>query len=114
MRRCVVIGAAVEVPRGLYEITTDVATADIAIVDGVWFSRLRPLDGMADDESLLAYLRERGILEVSDLGRLDLDDLAAHVGRQPLHRFIRELSRSGRHPDANRLQEFIIRRGIFV
>jgi hypothetical protein len=112
-RRCVIVGKSVDVPDA-YEITTNIAEADIAIVDGVWFSRLRPLD--TDDEAIAGFLRERGILESEDLKRLDLDELATSpgVGRQALHRFVRDLSRSGGYPDANRLQEFIIRRGIFV
>ena len=123
-RKCVVIGAdearaAADIPRELYDVTTDraaIPTADVLVIDDVWFSRLRPLDGLADDEAILRHLRERGILETADLGRLNLDELAAAPGvtRQPLHRFIRELSRSGRYPDTNRLQDFIIRRGIFV
>jgi hypothetical protein len=113
-RRCAIVGRPVEVSSDLYEITTDVAAADIVIVEGVWFSRLRPLD--ADDDAIAAYLRERGILEPHDLDRLNLDELAMApgVGRQALHRFIRDLSRSGRYPETNRLQDFIIRRGIFV
>ncbi|HEX6082903.1 MAG TPA: hypothetical protein VF266_00155 [Thermoanaerobaculia bacterium] len=111
--------AVAAIPRELYDVTTDraaLATADVLVIDDVWFSRLRPLDGLADDEAILRHLRERGILETSDLPRLDLDALATAPGvtRQPLHRFIRELSRSGRYPDTNRLQEFIVRRGIFV
>lgn len=123
-RTCVVVAAdpeatAAAIPRELYDVTTDraaIPTADVLVIDGVWFSRLRPLEGMSDDEAILHHLRERGILESSDLGRLNLDELAAAPGvtRQPLHRFIRDLSRSGRYPDTNRLQEFIIRRGIFV
>lgn len=123
-RKCVVIAADEEravaaIPRELYDVTTDraaLATAAVLVIDDVWFSRLRPLDGMADDEAILRHLRERGILETADLPRLNLDELAAAPGvtRQPLHRFIRELSRSGRYPDTNRLQEFIIRRGIFI
>lgn len=115
-RRCVVIGDGAEVPPDLYEVTSDIPAADLVIVDGVWFSRLRPLGGIVDDESILRHLRERGILDFSDLDRLDLDALAGApgVGRHALHRFVRELSRSGRYPDSNRLQEFIIRRGIFV
>jgi hypothetical protein len=120
MRSCVVIGAGAEnVPRQFYDVSTDPARiidADVVIIDGVWFTRLRPLDGMADDEAIVRHLRERGILEVADLGRLNLDELAAApgVGRQALQRFVRALSRSGQHPDTERLQEFIIRRGIFV
>lgn len=127
MRTCVVLAAdeeraaavAATIPRDLYHVTTDrtaVAGADIVVIDEVWFSRLRPLGGIADDEAILRHLRERGILEISDLDRLSLDDLAAApgVGRQALHRFVRELSRSGRYPEPDRLQEFIIRRGIFV
>lgn len=120
MRTCVVLGAEVaNIPRELYTVTNDraaIPTADLVIVDGVWFTRLRPLGGLSDDEAILQFLLERGILETSDLGRLNLDELAAAPGitRQPLHRFIRELSRGGRYPDTNRLQEFIIRRGIFI
>ena len=113
-RRCVILGTPVEIPRDRYEVTTDIAAADIVIADGVWFSRLRPLD--VDDDAIAAFLRERGILESKDLDRLNLDELAAApgVGRPALHRFVRDLSRSGRYPDDNRLQDFIIRRGIFV
>ncbi len=112
-RRCVIVGKGVDLP-GTYEVTTDVQSADIAIVDGVWFAKLHPLD--TDDEAIATFLRNRGILEEKDLNRLDLDELAhaPDVTRQALHRFVRDLSRSGRCPDANRLQEFIIRRGIFV
>jgi hypothetical protein len=131
MKTCVVIAAdeeraaaaAAAVPREFYDVTTDraaVATADLLIVDGVWFSRLRPLSGIVDagavDEAILRHLRERAILEVTDLSRLDLDALAAAPGvtRQPLQRFVRELAHSGRFPEPGRLQEFIVRRGIFV
>jgi hypothetical protein len=131
MKTCVVIAAddergaaaAAGVPRDFYEVTTDraaVATADLLVIDGVWFSRLRPLSGIIEagaiDEAILRHLRERAILEAADLLRLDLDALAAAPGvtRQPLHRFVRELARSGRFPDPDRLQEFIVRRGIFV
>jgi hypothetical protein len=112
-RRCVIVGPSVELPDA-YEVTQDVATADLAIIDGVWFAKLRPLD--TDDEAIASFLRDRGILEEKDLTRLDLDELAHAPGvtRQALQRFVRDLSHSGRYPDANRLQEFIIRRGIFV
>lgn len=129
MRTCVVVAAdeeraaamAAAIPRELYSVTTDraaIATADVLVIDDVWFTRLRPLAGIIDaaavDDAILRHLRERGILEAADLGRLNLDELAAEVARQPLQRFVRELSRSGRYPDAERLQQFIIRRGIFV
>jgi hypothetical protein len=124
MRTCVVLGADAErvaatIPRDLYSVTTDraaVPTADVLVIDDVWFSRLRPLDGMADDEAILRYLRQRGILDFTDLERLNLEELATAPGvaRQPLQRFVRALSRSGRHPAPDRLQEFVIRRGIFT
>jgi len=119
MRRCVVIGEPVDVPREVYDVSTDRGTlpdADLVIVDGVWFARLRPLDGMAGDEAIERHLRDRGILEIADLPRLDLDELALapDVTRHALHRFVRELARSGRHPSPDRLQDFIVRRGIFV
>ena len=119
MRRCVVIGEATAVPRDLYEVTTDrnaIATADLVIVDGVWFARLRPLGGLTEDPALVRYLLEHGILETGDLQRLDLDHLALAPGitRQALHPFVRELARSGRFPQPDRLQDFVIRRGIFL
>ena len=129
MRTCVVVAAdeqqaaatAASIPRELYSVTTDraaIPTADVLVIDDVWFTPLRPLAGIVDpaavDDTILRHLRERGILEASDLGRLNLDQLAADAGRQALQRFVRELSRSGRYPDPERLQQFIIRRGIFV
>ena len=131
MKTCVVIAADEEraaiaakgVPREFYAVTTDraaIVTADLLIIDGVWFTRLRPLSGIVEagavDEAILRHLRERAILEAADLSRLDLDALAAAAGvtRQSLHRFVRELAHSGRFPEPDRLQEFIVRRGIFV
>lgn len=97
-----------------------IASADLIIMDingeAVWLTRLRPLAAIANDldDTVAQYLRTHGILETGDLPRLNLDELAAAVTPRALQRFVRDLSRSGRYPDATRLQEFIVRRGIFV
>jgi hypothetical protein len=72
------------------------------------------IDSAAIDAHVRAHLEQRGILGESDLPRLDLDDLAAVVGRPALHRFVRELARSGRYPHEQKLQDFLIKRGIFI
>ncbi|HEX6095514.1 MAG TPA: hypothetical protein VF432_04240 [Thermoanaerobaculia bacterium] len=72
------------------------------------------LDAAAIDAHVRAHLERRGILAESDLPRLDLDDLAAGVGRPSLHRFVRELARSGRYPHEQKLQDFLVKRGIFI
>jgi len=72
------------------------------------------IDSAAIDAHVRAHLERRGILGESDLPRLDLDDLAADVGRPALHRFVRELARSGRYPHEQKLQDFLIKRGIFI
>ena len=77
-----------------------------------------PLEGVIDSAAMDAHvhrhLERRGILAESDLPRLDLDDLAADVPRPTLHRFVRELARSGRYPNQQKLQDFLIKRGIFI
>ena len=77
-----------------------------------------PLAGVVDsaaiDARVSAYLERRGILAQNDLPRLDLDDLAAEVGRPALHRFVRALARSGRYPHEQKLQDFLVKRGIFI
>jgi hypothetical protein len=72
------------------------------------------IDSAAIDAHVRAHLERRGILGESDLPRLDLDDLATDVGRPALHRFVRELARSGRYPHEQKLQDFLIKRGIFI
>ena len=72
------------------------------------------IDSAAIDAHVRSHLERHGILGESDLPRLDLDDLAAAVGRPALQRFMRELARSGRYPHEQKLQEFLVRRGIFV
>jgi hypothetical protein len=72
------------------------------------------IDSAAIDAHVRAHLERRGILAESDLPRLDLDDLAADVARPALHRFVRELARSGRYPHEQKLQDFLIKRGIFI
>lgn len=72
------------------------------------------IDSSAMDAHVRAHLERRGILAESDLPRLDLDELASAVGRPALHRFVRELARSGRYPHAEQLQDFLVRRGIFI
>lgn len=72
------------------------------------------IDSAAIDAHVRTHLERRGILAESDLPRLDLDDLAADVTRPALHRFVRELARSGRYPHEQKLQDFLIKRGIFI
>lgn len=77
-----------------------------------------PLAGVVDsaamDAGVRTHLERQGILGEGDLGRLDFDALAAEVGRPALHRFVRELARSGRYPHEQKLQDFLVRRGIFI
>lgn len=72
------------------------------------------IDAAAIDAHVRAHLERRGILAESDLPRLDLDDLAADVARPALHRFVRELAHSGRYPHEQKLQDFLVKRGIFI
>ncbi|HEY0371041.1 MAG TPA: hypothetical protein VGD79_03525 [Thermoanaerobaculia bacterium] len=72
------------------------------------------IDSAAIDAHVRTHLERRGILAEADLKHLDLDDLAASVARPALHRFVRELARSGRYPNEQKLQEFLVRRGIFI
>ena len=72
------------------------------------------IDAAAIDAHVRTHLERRGILAESDLPHLDLDDMAASVGRPSLHRFVRELARSGRYPNQQKLQDFLVRRGIFI
>ena len=72
------------------------------------------IDSAAIDAHVRAHLERRGILGESDLQHLDLDALAADVGRPALHRFVRELARSGRYPHEEKLQDFLVKRGIFI
>ena len=89
-----------------------------SMIDGAGRPFAPPLAGVIDsaaiDAHVRAHLERRGILAESDLPRLDLDDLAADVGRPALHRFVRELARSGRYPHEQKLQDFLIKRGIFI
>jgi hypothetical protein len=79
-----------------------------------------PLEGVVAPEAMHQpvsdYLATNGIHAEQDLARLDLNALAAAPGvtRESLTRFVRALARSGRYPDADALQEFLVRRGIFV
>ncbi|HWL73172.1 MAG TPA: hypothetical protein VNQ74_04825, partial [Burkholderiaceae bacterium] len=79
-----------------------------------------PLNGVvapeAIDQPVSSYLSSNGIHTAQDLTRLKLDDLATAPGvdRASLTRFVRALSRSERYPDAQALQDFLVRRGIFI
>ena len=79
-----------------------------------------PLAGVvapdAIDDTVRAFLVRHGVFSAADLKRLRLDDLAAAPGmtRPALTRFVRELARSERYPDAEALQDFLVRRGIFI
>ena len=61
-------------------------------------------------------LQQQRVFTAADLGDLDLNALTAAPGmtRHALTAFIRALSHSERFPDADKLRDFIIRRGIFV
>ena len=131
MKTCVVVAGDAEraaaiaaaIPR-VYDVRPieQLATADLIVLDvngeAKWLTPLRPLATITEsnDEAITRYLREHGILDVADLARLNLDELAIapDVAPRALGRFVRDLSRSGRYPDASRLQEFVVRRGIFV
>jgi len=127
MKRCLVVGADAErtaaaIPREIYEVTigsiADASSADLVVLNGIWLARLRPLSGIGNalDGAITSYLIAHGILEESDLPRLNLDELAGTPGieRKAFHSFVRDLARSGRYPDAVRLQDFVVRRGIFL
>ncbi|HKO58657.1 MAG TPA: hypothetical protein VJ276_22515 [Thermoanaerobaculia bacterium] len=77
-----------------------------------------PLAGIVNamDDALRAFLEQHDILTAADLRRLDLDALAQapNVTRQALRAFLRDLDRSGRFPDPEAMQQFLIRRGIFI
>jgi hypothetical protein len=97
----------------------DVSRDDLlAMIRGATRPFAPPLAGVIDaaaiDGHVRAHLERRGILAEGDLPRLDLDDLAASVARPALHRFVRELARSGRYPHQEKLQDFLVRRGIFI
>jgi hypothetical protein len=84
------------------------------------FTAGNPLAGVVSsdalDESVRTFLGRNGIASAADLGRLRLDELAAAPGvtRHALTRFVRELARSERYPDMDALQDFLVRRGIFI
>lgn len=77
-----------------------------------------PLAGIIEtiDDAIRAYLEQNDILTAADLRRLKLDELASapDVTRHALRAFLRDLDRSGRFPDPDALQQFLIRRGIFI
>ena len=62
------------------------------------------------DPAVQAYLDEYGIATAD---QLSLDDLAAAVSRNALRGFLRELVRTKSY-DEKALQDFMIRRGIFL
>ena len=76
-----------------------------------------PLGGVIDSRrstrTCARISSARGIIAESDLPRLDLGELASDVARPALHRFVRELARSGRYPHEEK-QDFLVRRGIFI
>jgi hypothetical protein len=84
------------------------------------FTGGEPLAGVVSpealDEPVRTFLGQNGIASAADLVRLRLDDLAAAPGvtRHALTRFVRELAKSERYPDAAALQDFLVRRGIFL
>lgn len=68
------------------------------------------------DDAIRAYLEQNDIATIADLRRLKLDELATAPGvtRQALRGFLKELDRSERYPDPEALQQFLIKRGIFI
>jgi hypothetical protein len=94
-----------------------------AIIDGgaparPFRPRGAPLAGVVDelDAAVRAYLEQHDILTAADLRRLKLEELAQapDVTRHALRAFLKELDRSGRYPDPEAMQQFLIRRGIFI
>ena len=70
----------------------------------------KPLAVGVIDPSVQAFLDAR---RITTADQLDLDELAGAVNRNALRGFLRELVRS-RSYDEKALQEFMIRRGIFL
>lgn len=81
---------------------------------------LEPLTGVVTSESMNEPVRDflvrANVIGAKDLGRLNLDALAAAPGvdHRSLSRFVRALAKSERYPNAEMLQDFLVRRGIFI
>ncbi|HET7437370.1 MAG TPA: hypothetical protein VFN10_21875 [Thermoanaerobaculia bacterium] len=113
-KRAIVTGGALpyddaSAPAGEAVLPFAALFAHAAVLKGV-------VDAAAIEPPVRDYLAAHGILSARDLERLDLDALAAapSIGRTALRRFVRELAKSERYPDAEKLKEFLVRRGIFV
>ncbi len=89
-------------------IVDDPGKIDLESASNPFFGK--PLRLGTVDPSVQAFLDERGIMTAD---QLDLDELAAAVGRNALRGFLRELMRT-RSYDEKVLQQFMIRRGIFL
>ena len=89
-------------------IVDDPRKVDLQSASNPFFGK--PLQLRAVDPTVQAYLEAHGITTAD---QLNLDDLAAAVPRNALRAFLRELERS-RAYDEKKLQDFMIRRGIFL
>ncbi len=86
----------------------------------VELAALDPLAGVVSSDSIDAPVRDflvrANVISAKDLVRLNLDALAAAPGvdHRSLARFVRALARSERYPNGDALQDFLVRRGIFI
>jgi hypothetical protein len=84
------------------------------------FVAVEPLAGVVSadsmNDSVRDYLVRANVIAPKDLGRLNLDALASAPGvdHRSLARFVRALAKSERYPNAELLQDFLVRRGIFI
>ncbi len=84
------------------------------------FVAVEPLTGVVSAEamhdSVRDYLVRTSVIAAKDLGKLNLDALASAPGvdHRSLARFVRALAKSERYPNAEMLQDFLVRRGIFI
>ena len=121
-----VVVVAKEHPEAAYVLGVAHGMGKAAVNDEAEIDRARPvwaaapltdiLEPAAIGEPVRHYLQSQKIFVARDLGSLDLDGLAAAPGmtRHALTAFVRALAHSERFPDADKLRDFIIRRGIFV
>jgi len=89
-------------------IVEDPRKIDLQNASNPFFGKRLQLGGI--DPGVQAFLDERGITTAD---QLDLDELAGAVSRNALRGFLRELVRT-RSYDEKALEQFMIRRGIFL
>jgi hypothetical protein len=84
------------------------------------FIALEPLAGVVSSDAMHENVRDflvrANVIGPKDLARLNLDALATAPGvdHRSLARFVRALAKSERYPNAEVLQDFLVRRGIFI